>query len=100
MKLECEKCNRKFKRKPTPYQYNAPAAVTTSVMFNFTLPRRKKIIYAKPHLKIVKKLRRARSTRSIPKVNGSIPNNDLQTLNRPNLKAWNVFFNIAPKGNA
>ena len=35
MKLECEKRNRKFKRKTAPYRYNAPAAVTTSVMFNF-----------------------------------------------------------------
>ena len=32
MKSECEKRNRKFKRKTTPYRYNAPATVT---MFSF-----------------------------------------------------------------
>ena len=45
------KCNRKFKRKLAPDRHNAPVAVTTSVMFNFALLRRKIIIDANPHLK-------------------------------------------------
>ena len=67
LKLECEKCNGKFKRKRNPDQHNAAVVATTSVMFNFTLPRRKIIIYEKPHLKIANiKLKRTRSTVQYP----------------------------------
>ena len=36
--IRVRKCNRKFEREPAPDRCNAPAAVTNSVMFNFTLP--------------------------------------------------------------
>ena len=55
--IRVRKCSRKFEREPAPDRYNAPAAVTTSVMFNFTLPRRKIIIYANPHLKNLRIIR-------------------------------------------
>ena len=73
--IRVRKLYRKFEREPAPDRYSALAAATTSVMFNFTLPRRKIIIYAKPSSKKLRiiSLNEHAVPVQCPKTSGLIP---------------------------